>query len=350
MAKPRSWAIGTSAAAAVLALAACQAPPPRLEEPALPVPSPARIPAPPAGAVVGQNDKFVLYAPGPNETLAAIARRFLGSDERAWEIAKFNGIARPEVGKIIAVPLKPINPTGVHGNGFQTVPILCYHRFGSRSSKMVVTPDAFAAQLDYLARNGYRVVRLAQLVDFLEGKRGLPERALVITMDDGHVSTYEHAYPLLKKYGFPATAFVYADFIGSGDALRWNQIKEMTASGLIEFQAHSKTHANLVERLSGESEQRYRERLDSEIRFPQDLLQRNLATKVTQYAYPYGDANELVLARLAAADFQLGVTVNPGGNPFFAQPLMLRRTMVFGDYDLEAFKALLQVFKQADLR
>ncbi|HKC43244.1 MAG TPA: polysaccharide deacetylase family protein [Burkholderiales bacterium] len=351
MAKPRSWAIGTSAAAAVLALAACQAPPPRVEEPAPPAPSPARIPSPPAaGAVVGQSDKFVLYAPGPNETLAAIARRFLGSDERAWEIAKFNGIARPEVGRIVAVPLQPINPTGVYANGFQKVPILCYHRFGPKSSKMVVTPDAFAAQLDYLARNGYRVVSLSQLVDFLAGKRGLPERALVITIDDGHVSAYEHAYPLLKKYGFPATFFVYADFIGSGEALRWHQIKEMAASGLIDFQAHSKTHANLVERLPGESDQRYRERLDSEIRFPQELLQRNLATGVTQYAYPYGDANEVVLARLGAAEFQLGVTVNPGGNPFFAQPLMLRRTMVFGDYDMEAFKPLLQVFKPADLR
>ena len=350
MAKPRSWAIGISAAAAVLALAACQAPP-RVDERAFPAPSPVPIPAPPAaGAVVGQNDKFVLYAPGPNETLAAIARRFLGSDERAWEIAKFNGIARPESGKVVAVPLQPINPTGVYGNGFQTVPILCYHRFGSKSSKMVVTPDAFAAQLDYLARNGYRVVSLSQLADFLAGKRSLPERALVITIDDGHVSTYEHAYPLLKKYGFPATSFVYADFIGSGDALRWNQIREMAASGLIDFQAHSKTHANLVERLPGESEQRYRERLDGEIRVPQELLQRNLATKVTQYAYPFGDANEIMLARLGAADFKLGVTVNPGGNPFFAQPLMLRRTMVFGDHDMEAFKALLQVFKQVDLR
>jgi peptidoglycan/xylan/chitin deacetylase (PgdA/CDA1 family) len=188
------------------------------------------------------------------------------------------------------------------------------------------------------------------LTDFLAGRRGLPERAVVITVDDGHASMYEHAYPLLKKYGFPATFFLYSDFIGSGDALRWAQIREMAASGLIDFQAHSKTHANLMERLPGESEQRYRERLDSEIRVPQEVLQRNLSTTVTHYAYPYGDANETVLARLGAADYRLGVTVNPGGNPFFAQPLMLRRTMVFGDHDLEAFKALLQVFRPTDLR
>jgi peptidoglycan/xylan/chitin deacetylase (PgdA/CDA1 family) len=173
---------------------------------------------------------------------------------------------------------------------------------------------------------------------------------VVITVDDGHVSTYQYAYPLLKKYGFPATFFVYTDFIGAGEGLRWTQIKEMAASGLIDFEAHSKTHSNLVLRLPGESDQRYRERLDGEIRVPQESLQRNLSTKVDLYAYPYGDANEPVLERLQAADFRLAVTVNPGGNGFFAQPMMLRRSMVFGDYDIAAFKNLLQVFKEADLQ
>ena len=347
MAKPRSRAIGTLAVAVVLA-SACTTPP-RVDEAGSPVVAPIAAPLG-GGTVVARDDRFVLYATGPNETLSSLARRFLGSDERAWEIAKFNGITQAEPGKIVAIPLRPLNPGGVSITGFQTVPILCYHRFGAKASKMVVTPEAFGAQLDYLARNGYHVVRLSQLGDFLAGKRGLPERALVITIDDGHVSVHEHAFPLLKKYGFPATFFVYSDFIGSSDALRWTQIKEMAASGLIDFQAHSKSHANLVERQPGESEQRYRERIDGEIRVPQEILQRNLSTKVTHYAYPYGDANDVVLARLDAADFQLGVTVNPGGNPFFAQPLMLRRSMVFGDHGMEAFKALLQVFKQVDLR
>jgi hypothetical protein len=56
-----------------------------------------------------------------------------------------------------------------------------------------------------------------------------------------------------------------------------------------------------------------------------------------------GDANDQVLDVLSRQQYQLAVTVNPGGNPFFAQPLMLRRTMIFGDHDLEAFKAKLQI-------
>jgi peptidoglycan/xylan/chitin deacetylase (PgdA/CDA1 family) len=351
MSGPRALTSATIAVVVVLIITACASVPPLDVARPRVQPKPILAPATPVSSgVIAQSDRFVLYAPAANDTLAALARRFLGSEDREWEIAKFNGVKRAEAGRILAIPLEPINPGGIMANGFQTVPILCYHRFGPQASKMVVSPETFALQLDYLARQGYRVIRLSQVSEFLLGKRALPDRSVVITLDDGHISTYQYAYPLLKKHGFPATFFLYSDFIGSGDALRWTQIKEMAASGLIDFQAHSKTHSNLMVRLQGESEQQYRDRLDTEIRVPQEVLQRNLSAKVTHYAYPYGDANEAVLERLAAASFSLGVTVNPGGNAFFAQPMMLRRTMVFGDYDIAGFNSLLQVFKEIDLR
>ena len=71
---------------------------------------------------------------------------------------------------------------------------------------------------------------------------------------------------------------------------------------------------------------------------------------MSHYAYPYGDANDLVLDRMAAARYSLGLTVNAGGNPFYAYPLALRRTMIYGDQDLAAFRAALQVFRRIDLR
>lgn len=302
------------------------------------------------GGVVAANDRFVIYAPQAGDTLASLAQRFLGSPDRYWEIADFNDVTQATPGRPLAIPLRPVNPLGVYADGYQTVPILTYHRLGSRPSKMVMTPEMFEAQLDYLKRNDYRVIRLGDLPDFLAGRRGLPRRAVVITFDDGHVSGYQYAYPLLAKYGFPATYFLYTDFLGARDGLAWSQIREMAKSGLVDFQAHSKTHPNLMLRLPGESDQRYRDRLDTEIRGSRDLIQRNLPTKVTYYAYPFGDANQVVLDRLGRADFSLGLTVNPGGNPFFAHPLMLRRTMVFGDHDLGAFKSALQVTREADLR
>ena len=57
--------------------------------------------------------------------------------------------------------------------------------------------------MEYLAQNGYHVLPLARLEDFLAGKTPLPRKSVVITIDDGYRSTYEIAYPILKKYGFP---------------------------------------------------------------------------------------------------------------------------------------------------
>lgn len=324
------------AAALLCLLVGCSsAPPQRADAPAAPEGSA-------TGVVLGRSDRLLIYRPTRDDTLGSIAAKFLGDKDRDWVIGDFNHIRQPVPGQALVVPLKPLNPLGVYSDGYQTVPILCYHRFGGASSKMSVSPGNFAAQLDWLARNDYRVIPLSQLLGFLQGRDALPQRAVVITMDDGYESVHRHALPLLRKHGFPATLFIYSDFIGAADGLSWTQLTELKASGLVDVQAHSKTHRNLIERMVGESDDAYRQSLDAEVRVPRELLERRLAGTVGQFAYPYGDANETVLETLARQRYQLAVTVTPGGNPFFSMPLMLRRTMIFGDIDLDAFKAKLQ--------
>ena len=320
-------------------LGACTTPPPA-RGPAAVAPAAPAMPA--RGEVLASGDWFVVYEPVAGETLRSIAAHFLGDEARYWAIADFNGVARAEAGQPLVVPVKPVNPLGVSADEVQTVPILSYHRFGSGGGKMVMSPANFAAQLDWLARNDYRVIRLAQLADYLAGKDALPRRAVVITIDDGYESAHRHALPLLRKYGFPATLFVYTDFVGSGDGLSWQQLQELAASGLVDVQAHSKSHRNLIERGANEGDQQYRQAIDAEVRTPRELLERRLPVHVRHYAFPYGDANDAVLEALARQQYQLGVTVNPGGNAFYAQPLMLHRTMIFGDLSLEGFKAKLQ--------
>ena len=332
-------------ALAVSALAGCVTAPP----PPTTAPRPA-LPDEPAHGEIARNERFVLYVPAPGDSLESIAERYLGSAARAWEIADFNGIAGVAAGAVLGVPLRPVNPKGVTANGYQMVPILCYHRIGPGISPMVMSPSAFAAQLEYLASNNYRVIPLRALVDFLAGHGQLPQRAVVLTFDDGHVSAYRNVYPLLRKYGFPATFFLYTDFMNTPEGLSTAQIREMSASGLVDFQSHSKTHANLIVRRPGETDQQYHARLDLEIRVPRDLIERNAGSKVSSYAYPYGDANEVVLERIARTGHALGLTVNAGGNPFFAYPLMLRRTMIYGSNNFDAFKAALQVFRDVNLQ
>ena len=125
------------------------------------------------------------------------------------------------------------------------------------------------------------------------------------------------------------------------DALTWAQMKEMTASGLVDVQPHSKSHANLTVRLPDESEARYRERMRREVEAPVDVIRTQLGTQSVAYAFPYGDVNDVVVGELRGKGVKLGVTVTPGGNAFFAVPYMLRRTMIFGGDDLDAFRAKL---------
>lgn len=354
--------LGCALALGIAALAGCVTAPPA---PSVPAPAPiARTPTPPGAKpppppsppkasperVIARDARFVVYNPRAGDTLRSLARDYLGDPERYWEIADFNGVNAAEPEQALVIPLQPSNPVGVFSDGYQTVPILAYHRFGPQASKMELPAADFAAQLEYLAENDYRVVRLRDIEEFLAGRRALPRRAVVITMDDGYASTYKYAFPLLKQHGFPATVFVYTDFIGARDALTWAQMREMVGSGLVDIQAHSKTHSNLSSRLPGESDERYRERMDAEARVPRDLLERMLSVKVDAFAYPYGDASDVLIERLRKREYRLAATVSPGGNAFFAEPLLLQRSMVLGDQDLEAFKAKLQVFRELDLR
>lgn len=310
-------------------------------------------PQPPAAApvvksddrrVLARDDDYAIVVVRADEDAASLAQQYLGDARKDWWITESNGGAEIRAGQVVVIPLAPRNRIGVYYDGFQTVPVLCYHRFGSRASKLTVTPAAFAAQMDYLARNGYRVLTPAQLGAFIAGREPLPKKSVLITIDDGYRATYDIAFPILKKYGFPATVFLYSDFVGAGDALTYPQMKELIGSGLIEIQPHSKTHSNLTLRLPDENDAKYRERMRREVDAPVDVIRERLATASRSYAYPYGDVNETVVDFLSRKGVSLGFTVTPGGNAFFAYPYMLRRSMIFGNEDLESFKAKLQTF------
>jgi peptidoglycan/xylan/chitin deacetylase (PgdA/CDA1 family) len=303
-----------------------------------------------ASPLLGRDQDFAIVVAQGGDDFASLAERYLGDSSKGWWIAEFNGIDQVRAGQDVVIPLRPRNAIGVYPTGFQTIPILCYHRFGPNKSAMTLSASAFEAQMEYLSRNGYRVVSLAQFARFLDGKEPMPKKTVVITIDDGYRATYQVAYPILKKYGFPATVYLYSDFVGATDAMTWPQMQEMVRSGLIEIQPHSKTHSNLTIKLPGESDAKYAERLRREVDAPVSAISERLSVASFSYAYPYGDVNELLADLLARQGIRLGVTVTAGGNGFFAYPYMLRRTMIFGTEDLEVFKSKLAIFARTAAR
>ena len=303
----------------------------------------------PSTRLVAKDHRFAIVLPAPGDTLASLAAEFLGDETQAWVIADFNQLRHARPGEEVIIPLVEDNPLGVSREGYRKVAILSYHRIDHRNIKLSVSPERFERQMRFLRDHDFRVIPLRQVIDFLEGRRALPQRSVVITIDDGYRSAYQYAYPVLTQYRYPATIFVYTDFVGAPDALTWSQIREMSDSGLIEIQAHSKYHSNLAVRRPEETRQAYRGRVDEEIGDSIGAVERRAGTAVYSFAYPYGDTSEFVAGKLDARNVRLGLTVTAGGAPFYSDPLMLRRTMIFGDDDLERFRHKLDVFERAAL-
>lgn len=299
--------------------------------------------------VVAKSDDFLVVSAGSGDDLSSLARAFLGDETKGWLIAEFNGVTRVKAGQELVIPLRQTNRAAIHRNGFVKVPILTYHHFtppGQRCSQVAVSAEAFDAQLAYLKAKGFRVITFKELAAFLEGEAPVPRKSVILTIDDGFRSAYEIAFPLLKKYGFPATVFLYSDFIGAPAGLTWDQMKEMVASGLIDIQPHSKTHSDLTKFEAGESKAAYRERIAREVSYSAEVIERRLGLEAHTFSYPYGAENDEVVEIVEQAGFKFAVTVTRGGNPAFSHPLVLRRSQIYCRDGLDAFARRLDTFEQ----
>jgi len=282
-----------------------------------------------SGCVSYRSKDYVIY-PLQNETTSReLAERFLQDPRRSWVIEEANPGVDFQKGKTVIIPLRDDNRAGLFREGFQVVPILCYHRFAAAcQSPLCVSESAFRAQLDYLRDNGYRTIRLGDLYEFISYRRAVPLRAVVITIDDGDRSAYDTAFPLLQEYGFTATLFIPTDFVdATAVSISWAQLRAMKAAGF-EIESHSVTHGDLTRKQAGESETAYKARVVRELTASKAILDRELHQDTRFLAYPFSQYDRWVLTQVAAAGYRLGLTLERGTNPFFTDPLALKRNVV----------------------
>jgi len=296
---------------------------------------------------VFRSSRYVVCLLEKSSSAETLAEQYLGGRERAWVIEEANGADAFEENDTVVIPVREENPGGLEKDGYQVVPILCYHRFAVEcKDELCVPAGEFDRQMAFLAEEGYHVITLNDLHEFLHYRSGLPEKAVVITIDDGYRSTYEIAYPILRKYGFTAAVFVYTDFIDAGSkALSWEQIREMKANGF-DVGSHTVSHCDLTKPLKEEDDQAYRKRVRDELLKSKQILDEKLAQDTFALAFPYGNMTPGLLQLCQSLGYRLGFTVRPGNNPFFADPLALKRDQVrwngdppFEEY-LEAFCAM----------
>lgn len=295
---------------------------------------------------------FKVVRAGQDDTLASLAQKYLNDRTKGWMIAEYNEISSVVPGREIIIPLKPFNKAGLYPDGYQTASVLSYHRFTTQNqsrSRMVVTQAAFEKQMQYLRENGYTVIKLSQLFDFLDHKDQIPQKSVVITIDDGFRSAFEIAYPILKKYGYPATFFLYTDLVGSSSAVNWDQVRELAQNGF-DIQSQTVNHRDLSKLMPDEGFKAYVARIENEITLAREDIREKVASTPVYMAYPYGRWNDLVIAMLKKHGFRGALTVRRGANPFFADNFRVKRSMIYGTFDLDAFKENLKTFVEEELQ
>lgn len=291
---------------------------------------------------------FVVAIVQPGDTYSSLAGKYLGDPSMDWFLSEFNGARLPAAGQDVLIPLASYAPGGLWPTGYQVVPVLTYHKLSRNGvpDAMTVREADFEAQMRFLRENGHRVIPLDDLFEFLQFRRQIPARSVVITFDDGWRSVYDIAWPILKKYGYPATLFVYTDLIvGSRETLSWEQVRELSRNGF-DLQGHSKTHRYLGRKERKESSRDYSEAVRKEIVESAKIIRKHTGREVKYLAYPYGDTNALVSETTRKEGYKLAFTVERTSAPFFANDYHVSRSMIFGSFSLKEFENNLATFRK----
>ena len=224
------------------------------------------------------------------------------------------------------------------------IPILMYHeiyspkcpdlRYTKIHPNFCIEEEQFLEQVAFLRYNRYKTLTLNELVNIdLKKEQRWFEKMLVITFDDGYVSNFNIAYPLLKKHNMIGNFFVVVNKIGQNLYMNWSQLTQMGNDGMGIY-SHTMSHC-LLETLEISS-------MQSEISNSKKTLEEKLARKIDFISYPNGSCNRKVMEVVKEAGYQGACNSEMGyfnkGTNNFAIPRFTIKT----GWNLETFKKILQ--------
>ncbi|MFQ5421300.1 MAG: polysaccharide deacetylase family protein [Anaerolineae bacterium] len=208
-------------------------------------------------------------------------------------------------------PIPLPTPQGVYSWTLK-VPILMYHYIsvppeGADKYRidLSVSPDHFREQMAYLAANGFTTIDLYDLSRAITNKQELPEKPVIITIDDGYRDNYVNAFPVLQEFGQTATISLATQFLDDGhpDYLTWAMVEEMAAAG-IRFEPHTKTHPDL----RGQS----RDYLIYQVLGSRETIAAHVGYMPRFFTYPSGRYDEGTIQILQELDFWGALTTWSG--------------------------------------
>lgn len=191
--------------------------------------------------------------------------------------------------------------------------ILMYHQVSENSSlwgDYVIPASLLKEDFEYLKNNNYTPIKIKDILDFTKGTKKLPEKAVVITFDDGQRSFLTKVVPLLEEYNYPAVVNIvgaltdlYTENGETNDKyayLNWNDIKTLSQNPLVEIGHHSYNFHSLgyrrgMGKIYGESNSAYSEIIKADIEKLNEKLLSNIGERPYILAYPYGIRNDILL-------------------------------------------------------
>jgi peptidoglycan/xylan/chitin deacetylase (PgdA/CDA1 family) len=216
--------------------------------------------------------------------------------------------------------------------------ILMYHMVaphvrGGSLNKWRIDPKDFAAQMRWLAQQGWRSVTMTELMAS-SGAETVPcDKMVAVTFDDGFSQIYDVALPILKEYNIKSTLYLLTGEHENGwDAgkevrreslLSASQIETMMSTGLFELAGHGVQHVNLTTL----SEQQ----VVDQAGICRSTLQKCYGVSCNSFAYPFGQVNDAVVASVRACGYQHAVIVgNRIMDSYRDDPFMLPRLTMDG--------------------
>ena len=197
---------------------------------------------------------------------------------------------------VAAWPLFPERPPAT-----AEVPIIMYHLVTKNPKyigKYGISPDDLEADLRFLKENGYNTILMDDLIRFVEKKRPLPDKPIILTFDDGYFSDHLYLLPLLEQFKMKAVLSIIGlptnknTDTGSRKKphIGWEQVAELSKSNLIEIQCHSfDLHGKLGSgKRKGESMEKYQARLKADLAKNQALIKEHTGSAPTTFTYPLG--------------------------------------------------------------
>ena len=238
---------------------------------------------------------------------------------------------------VYVVYVKKTQSVGSIKNG-KPLCILMYHSIldsEKRAGNYVITPEMFENDLKYLKENGYQTIVTKDLIGYVERGESIPEKAVMITFDDGYYNNYSYAYPLLKKYemkGILSVIGYYTEqysketsFNNNYSHVTWQMIKEMSDEGVFEIQNHTYNLHDLNKRKGilkqkTESDEQYEKMLKSDIDKNQKLLELNCGITPVAFTCPFGAVNERALNIIKDMGFKVTYGCEEGVNYITRNP------------------------------